>query len=456
MSIVFIHPFTMTVSGPTSCGKTTLMKKILQQAQYMISPPLTRIIWLYKRWQPLYDELRQSVTPPIEFIEGIPQGLESDTFISTKDNNLVILDDLMSTAGKDPRVTELFTEGSHHRNLSVIAINQNLYFNKDPTQRRNSHYMIVFNNPVDRQPMMTLARQMYPENPMKFMQEFQRATKYPFGYLVIDLKPFTSENARLLPNALEHTSPPNSFMIGEDSTFNNREESTQPQHGRLLPNAQEHTNPSFMYGTSYINREESMQSHFIPDPSTEHIAMQSRNMEHPMDEKPACLDCGVVYASKRDLDRHTRSGCPEEEDDSPPHKKLHVEDTDTDDDDSAFDALIIESYNFSNRLYSDKVNDLMEKQGMTQSEGEKLVSIELRPKHLKRLQDLYINILLTWGKLKHSPTHKQIDIKVEKNMAKGYTYARALKKAVRGERGLFNSLLDEASDYESSDENGGI
>ena len=150
LPFIFIHPFTMTISGPTSCGKTTLVKHILQRAQLLISPPPTRIIWLYKRWQPLYDELGQSVTPRIEFIQEIPLGLESDSFISTKDNNLIILDDLMSTAGKDPRVTELFTEGSHHRNLSVIAINQNLYFSKDPTQRRNSNYMIVFNNPVDR------------------------------------------------------------------------------------------------------------------------------------------------------------------------------------------------------------------------------------------------------------------------------------------------------------------
>ena len=62
---------------------------------------------------------------------------------------MVILDDLMYTAAKDSRVNELFTEGGHHRNLSAIAINQNLYFNKDPTQRRNCHYPVMFNNLVD-------------------------------------------------------------------------------------------------------------------------------------------------------------------------------------------------------------------------------------------------------------------------------------------------------------------
>nr|XP_034322350.1 probable WRKY transcription factor protein 1 [Crassostrea gigas] len=81
---------------------------------------------------------------------GILLDLEQDSFIHPGTRNLIILDDLMSTAAKDFRINELFTEGSHHRNLSVMAINQNLYHNKDPTQRRNCHYLVLFNNSVDR------------------------------------------------------------------------------------------------------------------------------------------------------------------------------------------------------------------------------------------------------------------------------------------------------------------
>ena len=50
----------------------------------------------------------------------------------------------VTSCWKDGRITELFTECSHHRNLSI---NQNLYFSKDPTQSRNCQYMILFNNP---------------------------------------------------------------------------------------------------------------------------------------------------------------------------------------------------------------------------------------------------------------------------------------------------------------------
>ena len=78
-----------------------------------------------------------------------------------------------ATASKDPEVTDLFTEGRHQRNISLVALNQNPYYSKDPTQKRNWHYLVMFNNPIDKQQVMTLARQMYPKNPQYFMHQFQ-------------------------------------------------------------------------------------------------------------------------------------------------------------------------------------------------------------------------------------------------------------------------------------------
>lgn len=58
-SFFFKHPFTATISGPTSCGKTHFCKVILQHCLTMIWPPPERILWLYKRWQPLYDVIQE-------------------------------------------------------------------------------------------------------------------------------------------------------------------------------------------------------------------------------------------------------------------------------------------------------------------------------------------------------------------------------------------------------------
>ena len=48
----------------------------------------------------------------MEFIQGLPPDLEEDDFFDPSINNSLIVDDLMSVASKDQRITDLFTEGS--------------------------------------------------------------------------------------------------------------------------------------------------------------------------------------------------------------------------------------------------------------------------------------------------------------------------------------------------------
>ena len=67
----------------------------------------------------------KTVLPRVEFIKGIVLNLEKDHFLDTQVRNLV-LDDLATETSKDSQIPDLFTEGSHQRNLSVIKLNQNL------------------------------------------------------------------------------------------------------------------------------------------------------------------------------------------------------------------------------------------------------------------------------------------------------------------------------------------
>ena len=75
--------------------------------------------------------------PNIQFIEGLPEDWSD--LIDPSGKNLIILDDLMSECGNNPEVTKLFTRGSHHLNLSVIYIVQNLFhqFKESRTVRLN-------------------------------------------------------------------------------------------------------------------------------------------------------------------------------------------------------------------------------------------------------------------------------------------------------------------------------
>ena len=63
-----------------------------------------RIVWLYKRWQPLYDVIPKTVFPRVEFRRGIPMDLDGDDFFNPRIRNVIVLDDLMSMATKDPKI----------------------------------------------------------------------------------------------------------------------------------------------------------------------------------------------------------------------------------------------------------------------------------------------------------------------------------------------------------------
>ena len=101
--------------------------------------------------------------PNIEFVKGIPKALEQDAYFSVnKRNNLIVIDDQMIEAGNDNRIVNLFTRESHHRNLSVIYIVQNL-FHQGKGNRSislNSHYLVLFKNLRDKLQVLTLAKQI--------------------------------------------------------------------------------------------------------------------------------------------------------------------------------------------------------------------------------------------------------------------------------------------------------
>ena len=65
--------------------------------------------------------------PGIEFNEGIPDDIDNADYLDVSQRNLIVLDDLMAQSGKDKRIYDLFMKGSHHRNLFIIYIVQNIF-----------------------------------------------------------------------------------------------------------------------------------------------------------------------------------------------------------------------------------------------------------------------------------------------------------------------------------------
>lgn len=159
MQLVYImqsswqHPFTACISGPTSSGKTEFVKKLLINADLMIDKKITEIIWCYGEAQVLHNKIKEATNIPIQFFAGIPDINEISQECSN-DPKLIILDDLMSEC--TDQVTNLFTKGSHHRNLSVILITQNV-FHQGRGKRDialNTQYLVMFKNVRDKAEMI--------------------------------------------------------------------------------------------------------------------------------------------------------------------------------------------------------------------------------------------------------------------------------------------------------------
>ena len=199
-ALKFQHPTTMLISGPTGCGKTKFVSRLLQNSHSMFQPAPTRIVWVYSEWQPEYERIEKlpGIGARIEFVQN---GLNRDLYESftSDEKNLLVLDDQMSSDGSSQSRTvsqsrrnilqQLFTQGSHHRSLSIIYIVQNLFdqggFSR--TISLNSQYIVLFKNPRDAGQIRYLAQQVYPKNSHFLVESYMDATNDPFSYIALNL-----------------------------------------------------------------------------------------------------------------------------------------------------------------------------------------------------------------------------------------------------------------------------
>ena len=193
------HPFPALVAGPTCCGKSQFVKRLLESGEGIIEGTPENIIWCYGIYQPAYDKMQRNI-PNITFVEGVPSDLES--MISPSIRNLVVINDLMHELSNDQRITSLFTKGCHHRNLRVIFIVQNIFHRRKELRDMslNCHYLVVFKSPRDSSQVKHLPKQMFPSHVKCIQEAFQNTRKRSYGYLLCDLKPETPIDFRLCNN----------------------------------------------------------------------------------------------------------------------------------------------------------------------------------------------------------------------------------------------------------------
>ena len=183
-SIQLTHTFGLLLSGSIKSGKTTFVKKLLSYVNVMIDNPPENTVYFYAEYQDTFGEI-QNLVPGIKFVQGLPDDILDS--INPKTRNLYVIDDFMGE--KDGVISKLFTKKSHHGNLSVIYIVQNLFHHSKEhrTISLNASYLCLTKNVRDASQIIHLAKQLYPSNTKFFQQASQLASKEPYSYLFVDL-----------------------------------------------------------------------------------------------------------------------------------------------------------------------------------------------------------------------------------------------------------------------------
>ena len=191
------HPFTCTVVGGSKTGKTEFVKKLIRNADEMIVPPPEKIIWYFMEMQPGYDDLKSN--PKVELVEGLP-NVDKLKF-NRQVPKLIIFDDCMLAFSKDNTnsLAKIYTQGSHHWNISAIHIVQNCFENKSRTSRINTQYIVLMRNPSDKSQVRTLASHIMEsgKDRLRMLEAYKDACSTPYSYLLIDMNAETHDNFRL-------------------------------------------------------------------------------------------------------------------------------------------------------------------------------------------------------------------------------------------------------------------
>ena len=171
------------IFGQTGVGKTQFMLNVIRRKN--ITPFPENIFYMYNVEQDFMKTWNQSEESKIKFI----YGLDFEQLDTTKPSLLVIDDLLLST---NKKLAEMFILGSHHYQISLFYLTQNLFPNCDLNRlmSRNSHYFVLFHNQRNFRQIHTLAQQVFVGKDIeRITNAYKRAGESDRGFIVLSFAP---------------------------------------------------------------------------------------------------------------------------------------------------------------------------------------------------------------------------------------------------------------------------
>jgi hypothetical protein len=201
----------MIVCGPTQSGKTYKIVEIIEHIDEVIQPTPDKLLYLYTAEQPGYDKIKEIIrnnatTSKLQTCEFVDctKGIPTVADIKPKLGNatLMVLDDLMvlamTTKENADNLNNLASRDSHHLNISVMFVCQNLNYGSGKLRnvRINSMYHLVFNNHTDTRDIELIARNKGIRLPT-LRKILADVGKKQYGYLLFDGCAHSPANTRV-------------------------------------------------------------------------------------------------------------------------------------------------------------------------------------------------------------------------------------------------------------------
>lgn len=186
----FRQPVSICITGTTGAGKTTWIYRFLQNLKEMFENEVPKkVLYCYGIYQVLFDQIEKEFDF-ISFHEGIPT---KETVFSLPAPSMIILDDLSHIVSQNTDMELLFSQISHHRNISICFMKNNLFYQgkNARTITLNTNIYVLMKNPADVSQVKTLARRIFPGKPEHLVTSYEFATQMNNGkgYLIVDLTP---------------------------------------------------------------------------------------------------------------------------------------------------------------------------------------------------------------------------------------------------------------------------
>lgn len=185
----------------SNSGKTTYIKKLLEQAPKVFTEAPSRVIYYYNVFQPKFIEMENSIEN-ISFFQGLPQRSDIEEYARKHQHLLLVFDDLYQDVISSRDISDLTIMLCHHLNISCIFTSHNIFtygkFSK--TIATNLHYILLFTL-RNRLQLATLATQLfcYAKKSKTFVKVYDDLLREnPYSPLLIDLSPKTPNTRYML------------------------------------------------------------------------------------------------------------------------------------------------------------------------------------------------------------------------------------------------------------------